>query len=450
MSQWLERYRRVHPSVVMRDHDPKFGLVFSHGSGSQLWDTDGRDYIDLTCGYAACNFGQAFAPLVAAAQRQLTELTQVTGEPHRGRIELAEQLLDMFAPSGGGWQVVFNTTGARGVETAWKAAVAYRPGRVVALGPAFHGRSIATTALGHSPPATPLPLQQLGAAVEVRALDEYPYCAACRLAVEYPQCNMQCMDSLLASLAAGAPEISAVIVEPAIGARGYIFPPAEFFVRLRQVTAEHGILLIADEIQTGLGRCGHLSLAQAQGWQPDVLVLGKSLAGGIAPLSAVLGRSEVLTALPPGSESETYAASPLATAVALEVLQQLRSGPWLQRGQQLGATFREWARRQLAQSGWQGCRVEGQGASCVVEFRGLANSPGANSPGAARCRQFVQACRQHGVLTHLSGPELTRCVWLPALTMSDSERELATVRLGRAFAAIATNSPIVNREEQVR
>lgn len=436
MSEWLDRFQQSHPSVSWRTHDPKFGLVFVRGEGSRLWDTGGQDFIDLTCGYSASSFGQAFPPLVAAATRQLCQLTHVTGDPHVGRIALAEQLLHMFAGAEHPSKVLFNVTGARAVETAWKAAVAFRPGKIVTLGPCFHGRSIAASALGQSP-AAQLPHRHLTAEVQVMPPDEYPYCAACPWSLEYPHCNLKCVQDLLHRIGENADELSAVIVEPAIGARGYIFPPAEFFRQLREVTESQGVLMIADEIQTGLGRCGHLSLAAGQGWRPDLLILGKSLAGGIAPISAVLGRTDVLESLPTGSESETFAASPLATAVALEVLSQLRDGPWIERGRQLGSALREFARSEVSRLRWTNCSVEGEGACCVLEFcRAGAGTQAASA--ANRCAQFVRECVHHRVLPHLSGPNGNRCVWLPALTMSSAEQAATFSRLRAAFAAVGT------------
>jgi 4-aminobutyrate aminotransferase/(S)-3-amino-2-methylpropionate transaminase len=442
MNTWLARFEQVHPRVSLREHDPKFGPVFIRGEGSRLWDTEGRDYIDLTCGYAAANFGQAFPPLVAAATHQLTQLTHVTGEPHVGRIELAEQLLSLFKLGKQPAKVIFNSTGARAVETAWKAANAFRPGKIMTLGPCFHGRSLATSALGQSQPSAALP--QLSEQVAVMPAGVYPYCAACPWQLQYPSCQLQCVDPLWASLEQQSASLSAVIVEPAIGARGYIFPPAEFFIKLRRLTAQLGILLIADEIQTGLGRCGHMSLALGQGWEPDLLILGKSLAGGMAPLSAVLGRSDVLECLVAGSESETYAASPMASAIALEVLHQLRDGELIKQGQKLGADLRDFARnalRQLAVQGqaWEGCSVEGEGASCVIEFRNMARGTGAQY-----CRQLAESCARYRLLTHFSGPELTRCVLLPALTMTHAEFNEAVKRLSHAITAVATNGTTDN------
>jgi 4-aminobutyrate aminotransferase-like enzyme len=260
---------------------------------------------------------------------------------------------------------------------------------------------------------------------------DYPYCARCPLRLTYPSCQLQCVQALFDHLEEFADEISAVLVEPAIGARGYIFPPDEFFQRLRRATQAAGILLIADEIQTGLGRCGEWLLSQQQGWQADLILLGKSLGGGLAPISVVIGRAEILESLAPGSESETFAASPLACAVGLEVLNQLRHGGWIERGSQIGQHLRQQLTSRLldmrrtdtrvfdqSNTELSGYVVEGCGANCVCEF-----------PDSGAARLYAESCFQRGLLVQLTGPELTRVVMLPALTMSDDELQEVFQRL---------------------
>ncbi len=464
---WLLRFRQVHPSAACRDHDPKFGPVFVRGAGSRLWDVQGREFIDLTCGYSAASFGQAFPPLVDAATRQLHRLTHVTGEPHVGRIELAERLLQLFQFAPNDSRVMFNVTGARAVETAWKAAVAFRPGKLLTVGPCYHGRSIATLALAPLPQkshASPSPSHAATAfsshdspsretsspqqhpsswqsQVINAPIDAYPYCAVCPLGLKYPSCELKCVRPVLQTIADRAGEISAVLVEPAIGARGTIAPPSEFLLKLRQLTQQHDILLIADEIQTGLGRYGSLSLAHSQGWRPDLLIIGKSLGGGLVPISAVLGRAVVLESLPIGSESETYAASPLATAVAMEVVHQLCSGPWMARGAELGARLRALVSDELGCNdpgrGVGSVVVEGAGACCVIEFAQASSK----QQGAAVARQLAEMCLRNGLLTQLSGPHLSRLALFPAFTMSDAEYECAALRLQNACSSVKYPSP---------
>ncbi len=185
--------------------------------------------------------------------------------------------------------------------------------------------------------------------------------------MQFPQCELKCVSEIWRVIAERATSLSAYRGTSDWCSRIYIPSGGAFFQRLRQETAAQEVLSIADEIQTGLGRCGHLSLAQGQGWQPDLLVLGKSLGGGLVPISAVLGRADVLACLPAASESETFAASPFATA-KVEVLNQLSQGEGSNRGERLEAGFREFARIELTNIGglvalWRA------GAGCIVEFR---------------------------------------------------------------------------------
>ncbi|MEZ6136295.1 MAG: aminotransferase class III-fold pyridoxal phosphate-dependent enzyme [Pirellulaceae bacterium] len=408
------RVSDVLAATTLRPHDPSFGPVFTHGRCARLWDEQGRDFFDLTCGYSASNFGHAFEPLVAAAREQLGQLSHLTGALHEGKIALARRLVELVAPSRQ-WpnRVIFNATGARAIETAWKAAVAYRPGKLLTVSPGFHGRSIAAGCVSAAVQVEPRVDQ---AAFHTMPLGNYPDCGHCPLKLRFPECSLQCASALFAYLEKNAAQISALLVEPALGARGYVFPPAEYFRQLRQITKVSGILMIADEIQTGLGRCGSWLLSTQQQWEPDLVVLGKSLGGGITPISAVVGRADVLDALPLGGESETFAATPLACRVARQVLDELNAGPWIERGQVIGQELREWFYSRAQSLGF--LSVQGQGASCVLEFLGAGVTDGQAQAAARACAQRFQAAR---LLVQLSGQRLTRIVILPPLTISADE-----------------------------
>ncbi len=390
---------------MQRVSDPMYGPVIARGVGSRVWDTDENQYFDLTCGYSAANFGHAFPPLVDAAQQQLTRLTHVTGLSHPGRSELAELLIEHCGRPGD--RVIFNTSGARAIETAIKVALAHRPGRIVSIGAAYHGRSLFTSALSDT---ASVQSTQAVACVR-RPISEMAYCAHCPLGLAYPSCQVACVESLLGWIEQEHPTISAVVAEPAYGARGYIAPPPEYWCRVRELTERLGILMIADEIQMGLGRCGHWLCSRFQGWHADLIVLGKSLGGGIAPISAVIGQESLLNRLPMGSESETFAASPLATAVAIEVMQQLRDGPWLERAHEIGQQLIS------AVQSFKG-RIESLGASVSLEFLGGQLQP---AEAAVAARELAVRMREAGLLVHYSGPLATRVVVLPPLTVSPTE-----------------------------
>lgn len=430
-ASWLARFRASQAITSGRDHDPTFGPVFVRGEGSRLWDVEGTEWLDLTCGYSATNFGHAYPPLVAAASQQLSQLTHLTGQPHVGRITLAERLTEVLGQNFEGPKVIFNSTGARAVETAMKAAIAFRPGQVVSLAPGFHGRSIATMSLGQSPTGTSH--FGLSRPTQVWPQEQYPYCAQCPVQLSYPACKVRCAESLFAFLHRNASEISCVIVEPALGARGYVFPPAEFFQRLRAATHQHGILMIADEIQTGLGRSGDWLASRIQGWQPDLIVVGKSLAGGITPLSATVGPAKLLDSIPVGAESETFAATPFACAIALRALECLSDGELFGNGGRVGLALRDLVKSQVEQADTPAVLVEGLGASCAIEFGGSATSGIALERSVERARAFTLACHARRLRVHLTGPVGTRVVLLPSLTMTDEELQLAMRLLAQAI-----------------
>ncbi|MEM8733445.1 MAG: aspartate aminotransferase family protein [Planctomycetota bacterium] len=432
MSQdaWQERFRRVSPRCYQRDHDPSFGVVFQSAKSSTLIDTNGEEWIDLTCGYSATNFGHCHDELLESLTKYASRLGHLTGDPHESRIELAEKLAQLSFPAASDTKVLFSSSGARAVEAAWKAAVSFRPGKIVSLAPSLHGRSIATSQLGAT--ASTLLSSELEQASWVQSADQYPYCKCCPLGLEYPKCQTQCSDSLEAWISEHHQEISAVLVEPVLTARGYVFPPAEYFLRIRQYTERYGVLLIADEIQSGMGRCGGWLLSQEQGWTPDVAVLGKSLGGGILPLAAVVGRGEILDAIPSGAESETASGSPLACAIGCAAVELLQNHKLAERGCEIGEEMRRVSREQAEKNAVE-CRIDGHAACCVFEFARAGNptaiADSIKEQAVDSARHFASLCVEAKLKVHLSGPNLTRVVLLPALTITESELETAMDRL---------------------
>jgi 4-aminobutyrate aminotransferase / (S)-3-amino-2-methylpropionate transaminase / 5-aminovalerate transaminase len=313
------------PRGLQRPHDPAYQLEFVRGEGCCLWDSSGKKYLDFVSGYSSLSFGHSHPRLVAAAKEQLDKLVHLVGWNHPWRTELADRLSEI-APVQQRAQTWISTTGGRAVEIAWKIAYAYRPGVIVSFDYAYHGRSIATSQIT-STDRVDIPLPQSIESVSPSNQQStslpilpYPPCEACPFDLDRSSCAAECFDDSEAWLRLNADKISAVIVEPALGARGYYFAADTFFHRLRKVTHDAGILLIDDEIQMGLGRLGALFAATAQGWEPDLIVLGKSLGGGLLNVSAVIGNERFMDRLPPGVESETFAADPLVCRVAIEVL----------------------------------------------------------------------------------------------------------------------------------
>lgn len=427
---WNKRFVQSQLESARRPQDPAAEAVFCSARSSTLVDSDGNSWIDLVCGFSSLNFGHSFRPLVDVANQQLTQLVHVGGAMHQPGIELAETLLSLLysqcpLAEEQQYRAILNSSGARGIEAAWKAATEYRSGRMVVLAPSLHGRSLATAALSETNQAA---LSEVfDDRVTVWPKEKYP---GSREATATGEAHGG--GEIAEYLIRNAREISALLVEPALTARGYIFPPHEFFLKLREVTSELGILLIADEIQTGVGRCSNFLFSLDQGWLADVIVLGKSLGGGLLPIAATLGRKEVLESLPPGAESETFAGTPLACSVANEVLLQLQSKSHFQRGCTVASQLRQELKEAFTSAPTPSgdatitAEVSGQAATAVVDFL-APNMPVDRAQ--KRAEMFSRLCAQHRLRVQWTGPQKTRIVMLPALTISDAELTDASKRL---------------------
>lgn len=415
------------PRGSLREHDPNGELVFVRGEGVYLWDTQDRRYLDFVSGYSSTLFGHCHPRLVEVAREQLGVLTQIVGLQHPWRQTLESRLAEL-APMAPPAKVWLAATGARAIEIAWKLAYAYRPGCIVAFDLAYHGRSIATSLLSdtkrlpilHGDVLSPLP---------------YPRCQACPVGLQPMSCHAECFNDSKSWIEKNADKISSIVVEPAIGARGYYYAPPVFFQRLREVTRQHGVVLIDDEVQMGLGRFGTLFASQSQGWEPDLAILGKSLGGGIVAISAVVGRAEIMDSLPQGYESETFAANPLACRLALETLDLLVRDRMLERAKQ----FESWidsGLRSLPLKSLVPIQVSCQGASGVVEVQAgqSKNAPPSSaedSQSMSIAQRWVKQARNSGLLLHLSGIDRNRIVMIPPLIAEEKHFQEAFTTLAK-------------------
>jgi ornithine--oxo-acid transaminase len=298
-------------------------VVIATGDGAWVTDVEGRRYLDFLSAYSALNFGHRHPRLVGAAIAQLGRLTLTSRAVHTDQLgpfcaELAE-LAGMDA-------VLPMNSGAEGVETAVKLARKWgyrvkgvRPDRanVIVCAGNFHGRTITIVSFSDDSDARG---------------DYGPYTPGFRT-VPYGDA---------AALAAAIDDDTvAFLVEPVQGEAGVIVPPPGYLAQARRVCSERGVLLIADEIQSGLGRTGRTFACEHEGVRPDLYVLGKALGGGIMPLSAVATRRDVMDVLRPGQHGSTFGGNPLACAIGREVVRMLGSGEVQQRAGELGAVLRD-------------------------------------------------------------------------------------------------------------
>jgi 4-aminobutyrate aminotransferase/4-aminobutyrate aminotransferase/(S)-3-amino-2-methylpropionate transaminase len=337
---------------------------------SEIWDVEGKRYIDFAAGIAVLNTGHRHPRLVAALQEQLNRFTHTAYQivPYASYIELAEKI-NQRAPGRSARKTAFFTTGADAVENAIKIARAAtgRPG-VIAFSGGFHGRTMMGMALtGKVAP------YKVGFGPFPGEVYHAPYPSALHgVSVDDAR---RALDHLFKA-DIDPRRVAAMIFEPVQGEGGFNVAPPEFVRMLRAICDEHGILLIADEVQTGFGRTGKLFAMEHYDVAPDLTTMAKSLAGGM-PLSAVCGRAEIMDAPSPGGLGGTYAGNPLAVASALAVLDVLESENLIARGAALGERLME-RLNSLKPRVPQIAEVRGIGAMVAVEFRRADGSPDAD------------------------------------------------------------------------
>jgi len=362
-----------------------FNLYAERALNSELWDVEGKRYIDFASGIAVLNTGHRHPRLVQAIRDQLEHFTHTAYQvvPYESVVALAERL-NRLTPGTHVKKTAFFTTGVEAVENAIKIARAHtkRPG-VIALTGAFHGR----TAMG---------LALTGKVVPYKAgFGPFPagiYHAPAPVALH----GVSVTDSLKAiqqlfKSDIEPTQVAAIILEPIQGEGGFYVMPPEYLRAIRQLCDQHGIVFIADEIQTGFARTGKMFAMHHHDVLPDIMTMAKSLAGGV-PLSAVCGRAEIMDAPAPGGLGGTYAANALAIASAHAVLDVIEDEKLCARAEALGTKLK--ARLNALRATVPGISdVRGLGAMVAVEF---AKADG--SPDPERVSAVVKRAQQAGLL----------------------------------------------------
>ena len=424
--EWFERRRLAIPKGVANIHP----IVTSRASGAIIEDVDGNRLIDLATGIAVLNVGHTAPEVVAAAQRQLDLDTHTcfhvtANEPY---IELAERL-NALAPGDFEKRTLFANSGAEAVENAIKIA-RHATGRsaVVTFDHAFHGRTL----LAMSLTAKVVPYKQgFGPfAPEVYRLPfAYPY--RCPTGGDPEGCADSCLRYALDEMHKhiGEENIACVIVEPIQGEGGFIVPSPGFLRGLFDFCAEHGIVFIADEIQSGMGRAGRWFAIEDEGVVPDLITTAKSMGGGL-PISAVTGRADLMDAVHVGGLGGTYGGNPVAAAAAIAVLDTIERGGLLERAVSLGGTIMDRLREMQAEHDVIG-DVRGRGALCAIEL--VANRATKEPLDGATGNAIVLDCLRNGVVLLKAGTYDNVIRLLPPLTIDE---DLLLEGLGVLDAAI--------------
>ncbi len=436
-------------------HYTQFPKIFSGCEGSFMLDAAGNRFLDLQMWYSAVNFGYANPRLNNALKRQIDTLPQVASQYlHREKIELAAMIAqDAQRKFGAKGRVHFNVGGAQAVEDSLKLVRNAKKGKslMFAFEGGYHGRTLGASAITSSYRYR----RRFGHFGERAHFIPFPYHFRGPKGMSKEEYGHHCVQQFARLFESeyngvwdpkvGEAEYAAFYVEPLQGTGGYVIPPPNFFIELKKVLDQHGILLVVDEIQMGFYRTGKLWSIEHFGVQPDVIVFGKAVTNGLNPLSGVWAKEELInpTVFPPGSTHSTFNANPLGTAVALEAMKMMEEEDYETMVMAKGAYFLE---------GLQGLKrrhkivgeVDGLGMALRVE---ICEPHDSFTPSKRlvdlMCDEGMKADldiggKRYGLVLDIGGYYKNVITLAPALTMSYAEIDLAIELLDQLFARVAS------------
>jgi len=393
-------------------------VTVERGRNAILYDVNGNEYIDFTSGIGVVNLGHANPELIEAAYDQLRKLwhTCFMVMNYRPYVELAEKLAKI-APGKSEKQVLFQNSGSEAIENAIKIARQVT-GRqyIVAYENSFHGRGTYGYALAATGKYKPYKVgfEPLVPGVE---LIPYPYCYRCPFKQTYPQCGLACLDYVKKwfSYTRVPPDrVAAFIMEMVQGEGGFVVPPAEYVRELKKFLDENGILLIDDEVQAGWGRTGKWWAIEHYGIESDIMATAKAIANGL-PLSAIVGRKEIMERTVPGSFGGTFGGNPVSCAVALKVIEIMQRDKIPERADRLGKTVRRRLDEMKEKYSIIG-DVRGLGAMQAIE---LVKDRNTKEPAVDETSRLLDAARKKGLLLLKAGVYLNVIRIHPPLTIEE-------------------------------
>ena len=416
--------------VMAQNYSKDYPLVAARGAGAMVEDVDGNRFLDFGAGIAVVATGHSHPEVVAAIKAQADRFIHMcyTDFYYDNLIALAEGLARR-GPGPGPWRIFFANSGAEVVEGAVKLA-RVRTGRqkVIAFYGAFHGRTYGAMTLT----ASKL-VQKRGYAPFLPEVyhSHYANCYRCPVNREPGTCDIQCLDLLTESMfgsTVSPDEVAAVIVEPVQGEGGYVVPHPGFLKRLREVTRKHGILLIADEVQCGMGRTGKLFASEHFDLQPDIVTLAKGIASGM-PLAALLAREDVMS-WNDGGHGSTFGGNPVSAAAALVTLKLLEEG-LIENAATVGRYLIDRCRERLGRH------------ACVGDIRGLGLMIGLDivkdrstrEPSPELRLRIIQEAFRRGLILIGCGKSTIRLA--PPLIVDTEDADIAVGVLDESMRAVA-------------
>jgi 4-aminobutyrate aminotransferase len=406
-----------------------YPFVIARGEGTWVWDVDGNKFLDLTTGIAVTVVGHSHPQVVEAIRDQAGKFIHMSGTDfyYELQVRLAERL-GRIAPGDAPKRVHYTNSGAESVEAALKLArYETRRPRFLAFIGGFHGRTMGALSLTSSKP-----IQRRGFAPLVPAVIHVPfaYCYRCPVNLIYPGCQIACLDWIEEQVfhhLTSPDEVAAVVVEPIQGENGYIVPPQGFHAKLRAICDQYGILLIADEIQSGMGRTGKWLAMEHWGVVPDIVCLAKGIASGM-PLGAIIASRDLME-WPPGAHASTFCGNPVACAAAMATLDVIEEGNLLENAARMGERLQA------------GLRTLAEEHKVIGDVRGLGLMVGIELVTDRKTREHapdlrnrvVQEAYERGVLLLGAGRSVIR--FMPPLNVAAHEIDLGLEVFATALAA---------------
>jgi 4-aminobutyrate aminotransferase/(S)-3-amino-2-methylpropionate transaminase len=394
-------------------------IFVKNAKGAIIEDVEGKEYIDFAGGIGVNNVGHCNEEVLKAVQDQIQKYIHtcfhvVMYEPY---VELAKRL-NAITPGNFAKKTMFVNSGAEGVENAIKVA-RHATGRpaFIAFEDAFHGRTLLALSL-----TSKMKPYKFGFSPYVPEIYRMPYayCYRCAFGLEYPSCEMRCAYFLkdFFHTYISSEQVAAVIAEPVLGEGGFVAPPKEYFKILHKICQDHGIVLIADEIQTGFGRTGKMFAMEHYEVAPEIIIMAKSMAGGL-PLSAVTGKAELMDHPQVGGLGGTYGGNPVACRAGLAVLDVFEKKDLLTRAEKIGQKVLERFKDFQNNHSLVG-DVRGLGAMVGLE---LVMDRKTKEPATALTKQLISLCREKGLLMISAGTHSNIIRPLMPLVITDEQLE---------------------------
>jgi 4-aminobutyrate aminotransferase len=393
-------HRYISPSYTR-----PYPLVARRGQGAIVEDVDGNRFLDFNAGIAVCSTGHCHPDVVRAIQNQAASLIHMSGTdfyyelmPHLAR------KLESLMPDGKQWRCFFGNSGTEAIEAAMKLA-RYATGRwqFIACHSAFHGRTLGSLSLTSSKP-----VQRKKFGPLVPGVTHIPFG------------NADYLENVVFKTTVNPEEVAAIVVEPIQGEGGYIVPPADFLPGLERIAREHGILLVADEVQSGMGRTGKWFAFEHFDFHPDIVTLAKGIASGM-PLGVMMAHADVMT-WDPGAHASTFGGNPVCLAAALETVRLLEER-YISNAVKIG----DFLRNKLEQAM--------QASNAITEVRGRGLMIGVQVKTPALRDRIIMECFRRGVLVLGAGASTIRLS--PPLIVDEEQAEFAVQTLSTVVTAVA-------------